>query len=144
MKNFGEPFGGEYGEPEGYVSMSPVKGPTLRVSIERHDNGWLVSLVEPPKHPPAMTKTPPVMEESEMIDTMIDGIGALLRHLNDHGAGDDWKGSDDREKLREAFKVMFPGIVSPRAPVAQAAWPRQETRVFDAKAALLSYLEKNL
>lgn len=82
---------------------------------------------------------------------MIDGMGALIRSINDKGAGEDWKDSDDRKQVRDAFRVMFPGmssqidrLTSDLEDVASYEPPRHENLVFESKERLVEYLTKNL
>jgi hypothetical protein len=126
----------------------------LQISIGKVDNGYTVNLLEPPKLPKVeATKSPSEMKEvnvdmDEKIDKMIDGFTAFLRHINDKGAGENWKEDNNREQLREGFKMAFPGLArgayqTPGAP-RHVLRARHENRVFETKEALIKYLEENL
>lgn len=122
--------------------------PDSAMQILRFDNGYVVVYTEIPKMPEVNPEdVEPPADADKMMDDMIDGIGAFLRRINDHGAGDDWKGSEDREKLRKGFKAMFPGFTPPghgHGAVLGAAMPVQKRLVFESKEKLLAFLYKML
>ena len=130
--------------------------PSVVVSVNKVGNGYSLALQTNPKRrmPRAVSPVENPFEgkdPAELIDNMIDGMGALIRAINDKGAGDgDWKGEDDREKVREAFKVMFPGMARNIQQLTEASdeepqeEPRFESLVFETKKSLMEYLEKNL
>ncbi len=135
-----------------YVTRS---APTLKVSVLKFDNGYAVSLDEVPKPREPRRLPPPEnpfsgMDPDQIIDQMIDGVGAVLRTFRDAEAGEDWKGGEDRAKVRTAFKAMFPGLAQqavsmtqePEEPDLQV--PRKERRVFESKESLMKYLDENL
>ena len=141
--------------PSEFAYAGPhVSRPSLVVTVTKLYNGYVTVLQETPKQDlqPAIGPAPSPfegMEPDEIVDKMIDGIGAVLRSFRDSEVGDDWKGSADREKVREAFKVMFPDFVqravqlTSQDPVLYKE-PRNETRVHESKDSLMLYLDLNL
>lgn len=135
---------------------APGHQPRLVVSISKMDNGYTVQLREIPKPkrrvPIAPIESPFIgMEPDEIVDKMIDGVGAIVRSF--HAEAEDWKGSEEREKVREAFKVMFPDfsrqairLTAQPDPVDpdELREPRAESLVFESKESLMAYLDKNL
>jgi hypothetical protein len=126
--------------------------PTLTIGLVKTDNGYTVQLQESPKPPPRV-KTVSVeasQEEAdpdELIDRMVDGMGALMRAIHNDAAEEDWKKDDDKAKVRAAFKAIFPNIVSQvqrQQNYVPPEEPRYENLVFEKKEDLLKYLEKNL
>lgn len=125
----------------------------LTISIQKADNGYFVGLVEPPdlkaykearrrERQERMKKLSGSIDER--IDAMVDGVVAFQKFVLDKSAGEDWKGEDMREKMREGVKVAFPGImreITAGEPPPQA---RQEQMVFETKEKLLEFLTKNL
>lgn len=134
--------------------------PTLTVAITKLDNGYVVVLQEIPKRKqrkPRVHKPQPNpfegMEPDQIIDQMIDGVGAVLRTFRQAEAEEEWKGGEDREKVRTAFKAMFPGLAQqaidmtekPEPPdPEELRMPRSEQQVFGSPEELMEYLKKNL
>lgn len=127
--------------------------PTVTVSIGKIDNGYVLKLNTIPKRRAPRVVAPPFagMDPDEMIDKIVDGMGALIRSINDKGAGEDWKTDEDRAKVREGFKAMFPNLVPPPVhaddvaiAVGEDLAPRSESRVFESKIDLIKYLTENL
>lgn len=113
----------------------------LLVSISKCDNGYIVTLVEPPKGP----KRKPVPKDLDVeIDNLLDGITALNKHMHKGRGGDDgedWRGGgspEDRQKVREAFKKLHPEFFETPCE------PRIEQKVFGTKKELFAYLAENL
>jgi hypothetical protein len=139
-------------------STSMPMTPTLTVSIGKIDNGYVLKLNTIPKRkmPRAVASPFAGMDPDEMIDKIVDGMGALIRSINDKGAGEDWKDGEDRVKVREGFKAMFPSLVPPPIPkeedttfsvnavIVDDETPRSESRVFESKADLIKYLSEQL
>lgn len=113
----------------------------LRVHVEKRDNGWTVDLNETPRleHAPVIG-VPAEKDADEILDNVIDAIRAFLSSIHDED--DSWKGGDNREKMRNAVKAIFPGVTMPRFELPPE--PRTERRVFTDKAELLKYLGENL
>lgn len=139
------------GMPEYQVLGSGNPHPLMNISIEKLGNGYVLSLTEYPKMPEPTVPAPSPfegLEPDELIDKMIDGVGALIRAINDKGAGEHWKDEEDRVQIREAFKVMFPQLARQADRLAgdpsQYQPPRSEQRVFESKDVLVEYLVKNL
>ena len=152
-----------YHEPAemGFIPAAPPGiplTPTLYVSIGKIDNGYILKLHTNPKRriPRAVSAPNPFvgMDPDETIDKIVDGMGALIRSINDKGAGEDWKEDGDRAKVRDGFKAMFPSLVPPPPPSKEelaeleaqvdAETPRSEQRVFESKEALIKYLTEQL
>lgn len=143
---------------EGYISSySPSALPKLTIQLVKLDNGYVVKLQEAGRKAPraiAPVESPFAgLEPDQIIDKLVDGVGAMLRSINDAGAGEDWKGSDNRSQMREAFKLLFPDMARHAEQLARPAelpsdedmhGPRQESNVFESKEALLEYLKKHL
>lgn len=140
----------EYAVPAENYFHAGDHGPTVYVELRKVDNGYTIQLRTDPPRPPIRPEDfqGPYdgMDPDEIIDRMVDGLGAMVRTINDKGAGESWKDGDDRQQVREAFKIMFPQFARHaerivRPPPEQ---PRQEHRVFETKKSLMDYLEKNL
>lgn len=123
-----------------HVFAAPMSG-KLIVTVAKCDNGYIVTLIEPPKGP----KHRPVPKDLDAeIDSLLDGITALNKHMRKGGGGDegeDWRGSgsqEDRQKVREAFKKLHPEFFEPPCE------PRIEQKVFPTKKDLFAYLTSNL
>lgn len=129
--------------------------PSVIVSVQKLGNGYMLDLRTNPKRPPLQkpvhSPSPFVGQDpDELIDRMIDGLGGLVRSINDKGAGEDWKSEESRQQVREAFRIMFPGLTSnvdrlvadePEVPYEE---PRHEQLVFETKEKLFEYMTKNL
>ena len=130
---------------------SSEPGPSISISIEKVGNGYTLGLQTfppPPKRRPPSTSPFAGMETGEVVDRVIDSIGMLSRAINNKGAGEDWKGDEEREKLREGFRALFPGVYNQieqavEPPEIQVQ-PRAESLVFESKIALLEFLTKEL
>ena len=124
--------------------------PSVSVSVQlaKVGNGYTIQLQTHPPMPSARPPGPTMfegMDPDEMIDKMIDGIGALMRTIHDKGAGEDWKASEDRAQVREAFRVMFPPLANKAdRAVVQYVPPRYDNLVFQSKKDLMDYLDRNL
>ena len=117
------------------------------VQISKVDNGYTLNLQEQlPREPVVPDFQNPFegMDPDEIVDKMINGMGAVIRTINDKGAGESWKDDEDRQAVREAFKVMFPGLARSIRPPRMPKVPRYEDRVFESKETLLKYLTENL
>ena len=146
--------------PEGaYIPAvySMPQMPKLTIQLVKLDNGYVVKLQEAGKKAPraiAPVESPFVgLEPDQIIDKLVDGVGAMLRSINDAGAGEDWKGSDNRAQMREAFKLLFPDMARHAEQLARPEdhpseedlhGPRHESNVFESKESLIEYLKKNL
>lgn len=136
----------------GYLEASSIGmgmiAPSVSVKVDKLGNGYVISLQTHPKSPPSVVlRQNPFegMDPDELIDKLIDGMGALLRTIHDEGAGENWKDSDDRSQVREAFRVMFPQMArSVDQSVASYEQPRYDNLVFQSKKDLMEYLDKNL
>lgn len=128
--------------------LQPVRGKQTQVDIVKVDNGYTVQLQEQiPYEPPTATDYPNPfegMDSDEVVDKMIDGMGAAIRAINDKGAGEGWKDDADRQLIREGFKMLFPGLTRRAQPYKAPKQPRFETRVFESKEDLVKYLLENL
>ena len=147
------------GSPAFLPGSSYVAGfseePSVVVSVQKLGNGYMLDLRTNPKRPPLPR---PVhvpspfagQDPDELIDRMIDGLGSLVRSINDKGAGEHWKDEDDRRQVREAFRIMFPGLTSSvdrlvsDEPEPTYEEPRHEQLVFETKEKLFEYLTKSL
>lgn len=137
---------------DGYLGAAmPGSGrPSVSVGIGKVGNGYIVKLQTSPVQPkpPRLAPSPFVgMDPDELIDRILDGMGALIRTVNDKGAGEDWKDGDDRKQVREAFRVMFPDMarkVDRAIEPVEYIEPRYEHLVFESKEDLLEYLKTNL
>ncbi len=128
----------------GTGSMPPV----LQINIVKVDNGYAVDLAAMPRRKERSPESGFVsaQDPDEMIDKMVDGLGAFLRAVHDEGAGETWKDGGDREKVREAVKTFFPSAYRQAVEMSEppAEPPRSEERVFETKESLLKYLTENL
>lgn len=129
--------------------------PSVVVSVQKLGNGYMLELRTSPKRPPLPR---PVhvpspfagQDPDELIDRMIDGLGGLVRSINDKGAGEEWKDEENRKQVRDAFRVMFPSLTGnidrmvSDEPVQVYEEPRHEQLVFETKEKLFEYLTKNL
>jgi hypothetical protein len=121
--------------------------PKVSMSIEKVDNGYTVKLVTYPKPEPpgpAPFLASDEADPEEQLDAVIDALSCFLRAVNDKATGEEWKGEEDREKIRKGIKMMFPSMSRTAGVVGFAAMPRSENRVFESKDALLKYLSENL
>lgn len=82
-------------------------------------------------------------EINARLDAISNGLSAFMKSILDKEAGEDWKGEDAKEKIREAIKAFAPSLGSPSA-YQTPAMPRIENKVFEKKADLLKYLDENL
>jgi hypothetical protein len=141
---------GEYMEPSIGGHINPLRA-SLAISLVKTDNGYIVDLREVPPQ----KKQKPVHQESpfagkspdEIIDQMIDGCGAVLRTLRQAETEEEWKGSEDREKVRMAFKALFPSLAQQAfdmSHVEEIPQPRHEQKVFESKESMMKYLNENL
>lgn len=140
-----------------YIPAAPSLGvgPKLEVNIAKLGNGYTLALQvhpEPPKRRKVQHTPSPFVgqDPDELIDKILDGMSALIRTINDKGAGEDWKDGGDRKQVREAFRVMFPGMatqidraVSDEPPPTYQE-PRYEQLVFESKEKLIEFLTKEL
>lgn len=139
------------GTAEPYIGPGAYGGndqPKLTVFVERKDNGYVLKLIEPPVFPEPDVKTYDAKEidtdHDKQIDAMIDGLMAFTKSLNDKvTGGEEWKGDENRIKIREGFKLMF-GMGRRGMPIKPFPEARIENMVFPAKEELLAYLAKNL
>lgn len=144
-------------QPESIAEyLSPAPRPSLTIQVVKMDNGYVTTLNEVPKRKPRKIRTIPNpfvgKTPDEMIDQMIDGVGAILRTFRQAEAEEEWKGGEDREKVRMAFKAMFPTLAQQAVDMTQEPdpeeemprEPRHEQTVFETKDALVEYLTKNL
>lgn len=129
--------------------------PSVVVSVQKLGNGYMLDLRTNPKRPPlprpVHVPSPFVGQDpDELIDQILDGMSAIIRTINDKGAGEDWKDEENRKQVRDAFRIMFPSIASQidRAvsdePETTYEEPRHEQLVFETKEKLFEYLTKNL
>ncbi len=146
-----EPLGGEamFGEASGRFLVGPGEDkPKLIVSLEKKDNGYVLKLIEPPVFPesdPDELKPEEVdADRDKKVDTMIDGVVAFTKSLNDKAAGEAWKGEEDKAKIREGFKLLFGMSAGRGRPFKPMPKARVENMVFPGKEELLAYLAKNL
>ena len=123
--------------PGAVVAMSG-----LYVAINKMDNGYTMELYDPPKFPEEEEEAE-IVDEGEKIDKMIDGMVSFAKYFNNRSTGENWKEEDDKEKLREGFKVLFPSFNRGMGQV-KAYQAKNEQRVFENKKDLIEYLEKNL
>lgn len=137
-------------------AFMPRAHPTLTVQVVKMDNGYIVTLQEIPRPKPSRRIVVPNPFEGkspdEIIDQMIDGVGAVLRTFRQAEAEEEWKGSEDRETVRTAFKALFPNLAQQAFTLTEAPEseedrrrqePRQEQNVFGSKAELMKYLDQN-
>ena len=143
-----------------YIPMAEMSGVggidklKLSVSITKLDNGYTLSLVEPPKseapepekQDPVVAATSPPQTEDEKIDALVDGLAAFLQYVNGKGTdGEEWKDHGDiKEKMRAGFKTLYPGAARSLHVPRLRPMPRHEEMVFGGKEELLAYLAKNL
>lgn len=139
------------------TGMDPAfSAPVATAFVAKVGNGYTIQFHTNPKMPPPVRIRPVKspfegMDPDEIIDRMVDGVGALLRSVNDSGAGESWKESADRQQVREAFKVFFPDFAARAEQLTQTQeeqdtveLPRHESLVFEHKEELLAFLAKNL
>ncbi len=130
----------------GFVGDLPYQSaPSVSIGIQKLGNGFVTTLQTNP--PVVHTHRAPVggdLDPDEALDHLIDGIGAFLREINDKGAGEGWKDGEDRQKVRAAARLLFPQFSSPTVPEEPQEHPRYEQLVFESKAAMIEYLNKNL
>jgi hypothetical protein len=144
-------------EPAFLAGGHPSESP-LTIGITKHGNGYSIQLSQSPKRRPHRVRELPPnplegMDPDQIIDQMIEGVGAVLRTFRDAEVGDTWKEGEDREKVRTAFKTMFPGFTQqavqmtekPEPPQTDAElYGRHESLVFESKESLMKYLDENL
>jgi hypothetical protein len=124
--------------------------PSVSVKIQKVGNGYTLQLTTNPPRPPVAYGAEPSpfdgMGQDEIIDKLVDGAGALLGRLHDAGAGESWRDDEDRQQVREAFKLMFPGVARQFAhpPGPPPVESRHESLVFETKAKLMEFMEKEL
>jgi len=111
----------------------------LILTVQKCDNGFIVNLIEAPKCP----KHKGSKNVDEEIDTLIDGLVALNKHMEGKIDGEEWRegNSNDRRRIREAFKRVNPGLMRQFEPPPE---PRIEQKVFATKPELFAYLANNL
>lgn len=113
---------------------------SFNVSISKADNGYRV---EGDLHPScdavAETSLP---DQDEALDGVIDGISAFLRHVHDIGAGEGWKVDDDKEKVRNGVRALFPALS--RHTLAVPLQTNHKSLVFERKEDLMAWLAKTL
>lgn len=136
--------------------LSPTsEEPSVVVSVQKLENGYMLELRTNPKQPkPRVVKRTPSpyvgQDPEELIDQILDGMSAVVRTINDKGAGEDWKDEDNRRQVREAFRIMFPSMASQidqavsDEPEPVYIEPQHERLVFETKEKLFEYLTKNL
>lgn len=143
----------------GFIAIG-ADAPVISLKLAKLDNGYSVELMVNPKLKPieevkeeiatavGAELNPPVeMTQDEIIDRMVDGLGAFLRSINDKGAGENWKGEDEKGKIREAVKLIFPQVSRQTVPAnsyRNYEPPHHESKVFETKAGLMKYLDENL
>ena len=129
--------------------------PSVVVSVQKLGNGYMLELrTNPPRPKPRIVKYTPSpfvgQDPDELIDQILDGMSAIIRTINDKGAGEDWKDEENRKQVRDAFRIMFPSIASQidrsvsDEPETTYEEPRHEQLVFETKEKLFEYLTKNL
>lgn len=135
--------------PESFLSASA--GPTASAEIQKLGNGYVVTfMTNPPRRHPVRQQGPPLQgkDPDEIIDDLVNGLGAFMRTIREKETGEDWKDSQDRKLIRDGFRQMFPQVVSQIENAAEepveSERPRHEQLVFETKAAMLEYLTKNL
>ena len=114
-------------------------GGKVIVTISKCDNGYIVNLIEPPKHP--KKQVPKNIDEE--VDGLIDGLVALNKHMEGGVPGEEWRegSAADRKRIREAFKKPNPGLMHQFEPCPE---PRVEQKVFSSQVELFAYLKNNL
>lgn len=142
-----------FGEPAIGAFESP-SAPSVSVQVGKVGNGYVVHLQARPERKRAPGRPRPEepfqhLDPDQVIDKMVDGLGALIRSINDKGAGEGWKDDEDRQAIREVVKAMFPSFAGhPQGPPAYdyeaAEQAKSEHLVFQSKEDLIQYLEKNL
>jgi hypothetical protein len=131
------------------------KAPSVLIDIQKLENGYMLTLTTNPEQPkPRIVKHTPSpfvgQDPDELIDRVLDGLSALVRTINDKGAGEDWKDDENRKQVRDAFRVAFPNLSNQidqavsDEPVPQYVEPRHEQLVFETKQKLFEYLMKEL
>jgi len=131
---------------QGFSGDLPYQSaPSVSIGIQKLGNGFVTTLQTNP--PVVRARHAPVGGDSdpdEALDHLIDGIGAFLREINDKGAGEGWKNGEDRQKVRAAARLLFPQISYQTAQEEPQENSRFEQLVFESKAAMIEYLNKNL
>ena len=141
-----------------YIGRYPLGGngePSVVVQVQKLGNGYVINLrTNPPypkRRPIARVPSPFVGQDpDELIDRILDGLSAVVRTINDQGAGELWKDEDNRKQVREGFRIMFPSMAATidsavsDEPEPVYEEPRNEQLVFETKEKLLEYLTKNL
>ena len=120
---------------------------TLQCGIAKLGNGYAITILRSTPRPPPLPVNPEdEIDQDQAIDKMIDGLGALIRSINDSGAGETWKSDEDRAHVRAAFKLMFPGTSRGllAGPDGFSMPPPPESLVFETKEKLIAYLTEKL
>lgn len=146
-----------FGE-EAYMPAAVPMTPTMVVTVGKLDNGYVLKMSSIPKPRPVQFVAHPLagMDPDEAIDKMIDGVGAFMRAIHNNAAEEDWKKGEDRAKVREAIKELFPSLLPPAvqsepgsAVLTQESdgaefRAKSESRVFESKLDLIKYLTEKL
>ncbi len=145
-----DPFAmGEAVTGSAYIMATPA----IQVTLQKTDNGYSLLFIKQPQAQPVPPIAPAdeavegVVEtsEDEQIDTMVEGLQAFLRAIHGEEGDGAWRGEDEKAKIRKAIKA----INGQRASVYRsynkpAPQPEVKQLVFESKAKLLEFLDKNL
>ena len=125
--------------------------PKIHASLSKIDNGYAITFikndVQPPPEEVVAEGTDPELSEDEQVDIMVDGLQSFFRAIHGESESGDWRGQGEREKVRKALKLMKGGGGLGRyrtATVAGCSGPDVKQLVFESKAKLLEFLDKNL
>lgn len=130
------------------VEFLKLEGKVI-ISISKIDNGWVVTLIEPPQTP--RRKEPTEGEINKKVTEMVKGIIGFNQTMNQlagpHNPEESWRGGEgqiDIPKMVEDFKAMNPSVVEDLKEQMAPPVSRVERMVFTEMKDLLNYLASNL
>lgn len=130
------------------VEFLKLEGKVI-ISISKIDNGWVMTLIEPPHTP--RRKEPTEGEVNKKVTEMVNGIIGFNQTMNQlsgpHSSDEAWKGGEghiDIPKMVEDFKAMNPSVVEDLKEQMAPPVSRVERMVFTEMKDLLNYLASNL
>lgn len=137
-----------YGGAAGFGPITAT--PEIIASLSKLDRGYAVTIVKQPhartfredleKVVVDDTSTP---SEDEQIDLMVDGLTAFFRSIHGEQSDGAWRGEEDREKIRKAFKAVYGGRAV-KVKYTPPPQPEVKQLAFESKEKLIEFLSANL